>query len=326
MRTRSGGVGHRRLVDHDQVSGAEAPALVVALRGVCGQPILGGEPAGDVAGVEALAGEDLGGDLRGRQADHPARLPVLRSRFLPGLGEGADHEALAGAGRADQGLDLRAGGEDPAYGGGLVGAELDALGGESGDEPVGLGHRQGGCLAVGGGGREEPLLVQVLGRRVEPAARSLVGRRPVGQAELLGQRGVTRSAGVQRNRQLQGLGGQPVEKLADLRGVEVAELVGQGVAQGPGEVRRGPGRLRLLDLGQRGLDHLADRPRHLAVVSLGLVEDVGGDLGQPAADLGPQLGVPSVQPLGDGLALVRLGVAGGEGGAALQPVQLERVR
>ena len=211
-----GGVGHRRLVDHDQVTGAEAPALVVALRGARGQPILGGEPAGDVAGVQAFAGEDFGGDLGGGQADHPARLPGPQSRVLPGLGEGADHEALAGAGRADQGLDLRAGGEDAAYGGGLVGAELDALGGQVGDEPVRLGHGDGRRVTVGGGGREEPLVVQVVRGGVEPAARRLVGRRAVGQPEVIGQSGVARPAGIQRDRQFQGLGGQPVEETADL--------------------------------------------------------------------------------------------------------------
>ena len=265
-----GGVGHRRLVDHDQVTRAEAPALVVALGGAGGQPILGGEPAGDVAGVQTFAGENLGGDLGGGQADRPARLPVPQSRVLPGLGEGADHEALAGAGRADQGLDLRAGGEDAAYGGGLVSAELDALGGQVGDEPVRLGHGDGRRVPVGGGGREEPLLVQVVGGGVEPAARRLVGRGAVGQPQLLGQRGVSRPAGVQRDRKFQGLGGQTVEETADLLGAEVAEMVGQGVAEGPGEVRRGPGRLRFLDVGQRRLDHRADRPGRHLLVSLSL--------------------------------------------------------
>jgi hypothetical protein len=185
----------------------------------------------------------------------------------------------------------------------LIAAELMAAEVAAGDEPVGLGHREGGRLAVGSCASKKPLLFQVVRRRVEPAARRLVGRGPVGQAELVGQSGVTRSAGVQRNGQLQGLGSQTVEKLAHLGGVELAEVVGQGVAQGPGEVRRSPGRLLFLDLGQGGVDDLADRPRNLLLVNLSLVEDVGGDLGQSAADLCPQLCVPPVEPLGDGLAL-----------------------
>ena len=54
----------------------------------------------------------------------------------PGAGQGADDEALAGARRADEGLEARAGGEDPGHGGGLVDAELDALAAEVLDEPV----------------------------------------------------------------------------------------------------------------------------------------------------------------------------------------------
>ena len=107
-----------------------------------GQPFLGGEPAGDVAGVQTFAGENLGGDLGRGQADRPARLPGPQSRVLPGLGQDTDHEALAGTGRADQGLDPCAGGEDPADGGGLVSAELDTLGGQVGNERVRLGTRR----------------------------------------------------------------------------------------------------------------------------------------------------------------------------------------
>ena len=60
----------------------------------------------------------------------PNTRPALRRRRQvgvgPGAGERADDEALAGAGRADEGLDPRAGGEHAADGGGLVDAELDA--------------------------------------------------------------------------------------------------------------------------------------------------------------------------------------------------------
>ena len=55
-------------------------------------------------------------------------------------------------------------------------------------------------------------------------------------------------------------------------------------------------------------------------------EHVGGELGEPAVDLGAQLPVDPVQALLGGLAVVGLGAAGGEGGLAVQPVQLKRVR
>ena len=127
------GVGHRGLVDDDQVARrAAARRGRRRPRGLVGEAVLGGEPAGDVAGGEAFAGEDLGGDLAGGQPDHASLLPVPQVGVLPGLGERADDEGLAGAGRADQRLDLRAGGEDAAHGGGLVGAELDPGLGEPG--------------------------------------------------------------------------------------------------------------------------------------------------------------------------------------------------
>ena len=61
------------------------------------------------------------------QPEHPAlAAPPSQRGVGPAAGERADDERLAGAGRADQRLDPRAGGEDAAHGGGLVDAELDA--------------------------------------------------------------------------------------------------------------------------------------------------------------------------------------------------------
>jgi len=98
--------------------------------GACGggESVLGGEPAGGVAGGEPFPGEDVGGDLAGRQAKHPAFGLALAAvvGVGPCLGEGADHERLPGAGRPDQGLHPRAGGQHATDGGGLVNAQLDA--------------------------------------------------------------------------------------------------------------------------------------------------------------------------------------------------------
>ena len=67
---------------------------------------------------------------RWRPGWRPARTrraarPVPQRGVLPRLGQRADDEGLAGAGRADQRLDPRTGGEHAAHRGGLVGAELD---------------------------------------------------------------------------------------------------------------------------------------------------------------------------------------------------------
>ena len=45
------GVGHRGLVDHDQVAGAKPPPVVLGRGPAGGEPLLGGQPSGDVAGL-----------------------------------------------------------------------------------------------------------------------------------------------------------------------------------------------------------------------------------------------------------------------------------
>ncbi len=88
--------------------------------------------------VEAFAGEHVGGDLGGREPDHPptGRRPrsgsAPRGGVLPGLRQRTDHERLPGPGRADQRLHARAGGEDAAHRGGLVRTQLEARLGEAG--------------------------------------------------------------------------------------------------------------------------------------------------------------------------------------------------
>ena len=81
-----------------------------------------------------------------REPEHAPLGPGPQRRVLPGLGEGADDEGLAGSCGADQRLDPRAGGEHAAHGGGLVGAELDARLGEIVDEA--LRRRRRTCAAA----------------------------------------------------------------------------------------------------------------------------------------------------------------------------------
>ena len=111
------------------------------------EPALRGQPRRHVAGGEPLAAEDVGGDLVGREPEHPRARPVVarvrvdragvRVAVAPGVGDRADDERLAGPGGGHQDLDLRAGGEHAAQRGGLVVAERDAGLGVPLDEPVG---------------------------------------------------------------------------------------------------------------------------------------------------------------------------------------------
>jgi hypothetical protein len=91
----SGGVGHRRLVDHHQIAGAQPPSGILAVRiarrlvgRAAVEPLLRGEPSGDVARVQAFGDEDLGGDLAGRQSEHPPPLLTGQQLVLPGACEG----------------------------------------------------------------------------------------------------------------------------------------------------------------------------------------------------------------------------------------------
>jgi hypothetical protein len=87
-----GGVGHRGLVDDDQVARAELPVEVITERRALGESVLGVQPAGDVARVQAFAGEHVGGDLAGREPDHLVVLAVPHGRVLPGLSDRSDDE------------------------------------------------------------------------------------------------------------------------------------------------------------------------------------------------------------------------------------------
>ena len=105
--------------------------------------------------------------------------------------------------------------------------------------------------------------------------------------------------------------------MSDLLRVEVAQVIRQGIAERSGEIGGGPRRLRLLDVGERRVNHIADRPGRCPLVGVTLTQDICGHLSKAAADLGSQLSVPPVQAFSDGFTLVGLGVPGGEGRAPL---------
>ena len=137
-----GGVGHRGLVDHDQVPGAEPPRRVVVDRLGLAEP----GPAASRSWVasqrstlRAVRPSPVRTSVATWLVASPNTRPDLGTAQCgvgPGAGERADDERLAGAGRPDEGLDPRAGGEDAADGGGLVVAELDALGAQTVEEPL----------------------------------------------------------------------------------------------------------------------------------------------------------------------------------------------
>ena len=69
-----------------------------------------------------FGGEDIGGNLRGRKAEHPPGLLAGKLGVGPAAGDHTNDERLAGPGRPDQRLDPGTGGEHAAHGGGLVDA------------------------------------------------------------------------------------------------------------------------------------------------------------------------------------------------------------
>ena len=87
------------------------------------EPVLGGEPGGDVGAVgDAVLAQDLGGVLRDGEAVDPAA-----GELLPGAGEGARGVGLAGAGGADELGQGGVAGRDADDGGALVGADRRVL-------------------------------------------------------------------------------------------------------------------------------------------------------------------------------------------------------
>ncbi len=170
--------------------------------------------------------------------DHLVLFAVPQVRVLPGVREHADDEGLAGTGRADQGLDIGAGGEHAADRGGLVLTELDTVGAESVEEPSDAGLVEGGCVVVSGGVGEQPFGVDVLRGGIQPRARCVVCRAAVVQSQLIRQHMFGRAVGIQRDGQGEALGGELVEQRRDLGAVAEAEEVGQRIVDRPGQVGR----------------------------------------------------------------------------------------
>ena len=307
---------------------ASSPSTGAAPAGAGGEPVLGGQPAGDVAGGQAFAGEDVGGDLAGGQPEHPPRpAPPRRAGSVQASGERADDERLAGAGRADQGLDPRAGGEHPAHGGGLVGAELDARTrrSPSRNRCAALGRQRRGAAGGGGGDAGRARCARAPGWR--RAARRAPGR-PTRRWPAAARRAAASSPGRARpaaRRSVEGLVGELVEQRGDVGAVGDAEVVGQRGVDRAGEVGAGPAGLAALHVGQRGLDHRLRRPRLRGrAAARGRPSTVVRDPGQAAGDLGAQLRVDPVEQLLAGLPVVRLRPPGRERGLLGQPVALQR--
>src|SRR5690606_42066246 len=137
------------------------------------------------------------------QAEYLAALAVPQVRVLPRLGERADHKGLSGTSGSNEGLDPGAGREHAAYGGGLVGAELDPALGELLEE---LGrayrrHRRG--AALDGARRKRALGPHVVRRRVQASAGCLVRGPSIRDTQVVRKVGVARPVGVERHGKLE---------------------------------------------------------------------------------------------------------------------------
>ena len=139
------GAGHVGLVDHHQVPAPQPPRLVPSAHRArrC--------RAGAAHRARRWCSPPRSALPRRAPRRPPgtgrARTPVARVPSTgagPGVGERADDERLAGAGRGAQHLDLRAGGEHPAHGGGLVRPERPAGGGEPVEQLAGPRARTAG--------------------------------------------------------------------------------------------------------------------------------------------------------------------------------------
>ncbi len=204
----------------------------------------------------------------------------------------------------------------------LIGAEDDA---GVPDEALGVLDHWG--TAADSGAAQRVLGDQLTLHGVPDSRRIGIRAPPVFEQQLRddGAIGLDLAGDLPHLRQRQRPGGQAVEQIQDRARTETTEAVRQRAADRGEHVGVRPGRLRRLDLGQRCLD---DGRRGPANGSRRLVDQpkyAPGDGGQAAVDLGPQLDVPAVKPLGGGLAHGGLGSAGHQRRAALQPVQLQRV-
>ena len=103
-------------------------------------------------------------------------------------------------------------------------------------------------------------------------------------------------------------------------------MVGQRVGDRAGEVRRVPRGLAPLDVGERRRDDRARRPARGRRLLPAQAEHGLRDAGQAAVDLGAELGVPAVEHLLAGLAVVALGLARRERRLPGEADQLQRVR
>ena len=145
-----GGVGHGRLVDHDQVARRRAASRGRRRTGGRRRGGAGWRASGRCCGRSGLRRSGR----RWRSGWSPARppgaaAPSHRAGSCQAWARVPTTNDLPGAGRADQRLDAGAGGEHAAHGGGLVGAELDpGLGRARRGTPAASsrGERGGACV------------------------------------------------------------------------------------------------------------------------------------------------------------------------------------
>ena len=166
----------------------------------------------------------------------------------------------------------------------------------------------------------------MVGRAVQLGTVGLIAGLAVVAAQRIRQRVLAGAGRVQRNRVAQRFDRQLVEQLADVDAVRDTEVVGQRGVDRAGQIGAGPGRLALLDVGESGLDHVLRRPRLRGGRLLASRERRMGNSGEAAVDVGAQLRIDTVEDLLAGLAVVRLGPPGGEGGLPGQPIPHSAVR
>ena len=178
------GGGHAGLVDDQQGAGLE---FLGGETGV-GVGFVAGQEPGEVDGVQTVLDEHVGGDLRGREAEHAP--PVVGP---PRLGQRPDGERLPGARRADQHVDRPVRGEDPQQRRPLARGEPGPVraAGHRGETARGHGRRPAGagCSHQPVLGRELPGGGVALGHRPgEPGpAVALAAQRRGGRDDLRGR-------------------------------------------------------------------------------------------------------------------------------------------
>ena len=327
------GVGHRGLVDEQDVGRRQPPPVVLGRPAAAGETGLRGEERGDVRGVrDAVVGQDVGRGLGDRHPDRSSGLGAGRlgagcGEVAPGEVERCGGVGLAGAGGADEDGGRGVRGREPDERGPLGRVERGAhrVRVEPGLDLGGVERRP---ASDAGGTQHRHLRGQVAAGGVLDLRR--VDRRGGPVAEPGGRRGGADLAAGDLDDVLvrQGAVGELLEQGAGLTGLEAAEVGRQREVELADQVV--PGERRLAVRAVAGLERLDDdglgREPVVGRLELGEpavrcgLDDRGerrGHRGQAAGDRGRGQGVPALVLLLDVLALVGLRAAGGHRAAAL---------